>query len=224
MTVLQTQAKQGGTTSFSGFSFSSNVTSGSRIVVALSFETPTVSAITVSDTHNGTYNLDASSGTLAGSGGNGGGLIQFYSVANTFSGALGNVSVSWTTSSATLASMYEVSANPPFDTTGTAKTGTSSLTALGFTITPNFVDFVVNIGLAAGSAGLALDTGYTLPANTNSITFGYNINIDDHCHEYNASASGLQSLTCNGTSATGASMFAAAYGSGGGGASIAWLT
>jgi hypothetical protein len=225
MTVLQTQAKLGGATSFSGFSFGSNVTSGSRIVVAISWETPTVSAITVSDTHNGAYTLDATSGTLAGSSGNGGGLIQFYSVANTFSGALGNVSIAWTTSSAVLATMYEVSPGSPFDTIGTAKSGTGSLTSLAFTITPTFTDFVVSVGLAAGGT-FAVDSGYTFPANSNGITFGVNINVDDHCHEYNAAASGLQSLNCGGTLATGASMFAAAYGTGSSPntATIAWVS
>jgi hypothetical protein len=231
MTVLQTQAKLGGVggspSSIPGnMALSSATTAGSKIIVAISFEVPTVSAITVSDNQNGTYTLNASSGTLSGSGGNGGGLINFYSVNNTFSGTGLTISASWTTASPAFVSAYEVSGAPLFDNSATPESGTSTLTALGFTFTPNHTDFVVAVALSNNNTGIVVDTGYTFPANSNGLTLPTAINVDFHSHEYIASVSGLQSLNFNGTGSGGASMFAAAYGAGGGGgtATIAWVS
>lgn len=194
-----------------------HMTSGSTIVAALSCETTTISGVSVSDNENGTYALDASSGALAGSSGAGGGIIEFFHVANTSSvaGSSFHITASWTTMSLCLLSAYEVSglAASPFDTTGTAKTGTGSLTSLGYTITPTGSnEFVINVGLSGGATGIAVDSGYTFPTNdqgAGSMPAGGI--LDYHSHEYAAAVSGEQSLTLHGTSASGASMFAAAY-------------
>src|SRR6185437_15540002 len=64
-----------------------NFTAGSLLVAAVTWEVPGITGIGCSDNHNGSWHLDADSGTLAGSGGSGGGRIAFFSVTNTFSGA-----------------------------------------------------------------------------------------------------------------------------------------
>lgn len=197
------------------------LTAGSTIIVALTFETQTVSAVSVSDTENGAYTADANSGALAGSSGAGGGQILFFHVPNTYGGTgpYLKITASWTGSSYAVMSAYEVSglAASPFDTAATAKTGTGSLESLDYSITPSNADeFVVACGLAGAQGGLSVDSGYTFPTNDQgSGSMPAGLDLSYHCHEYAASVSGAQSLSFNGTSASGASMFAAAYKSAG---------
>lgn len=218
--VLQTNVHLAGGSSSTSIEISDmpdTLTSGSTLVIAISFETQTVSAVSVSDNKNGAYTADANSGALAGSSGTGGGRILFFHVANTYAGAGSGLQITatWTTGSAAIMSAYEVSglASSPFDTAATAKTGTGSLESLDYSITPSGSgEFVVAVGLAGGSTGISVDSGYTFPTGdqgAGSMPIGGI--IDYHAHEYAASVSGAQSLSFNGTSASGASMYAAAY-------------
>ena len=142
---------------------------------------------------------------------NGAGNLSFFSVLNT-SSSVPTVSISWTTGSAGIASYYEVSPGAVFLNSGTAKTGSGSLTSLGFTITPSGGSpVVIAVGVQAFATGLGTDSGYTFPSSAN-VTFPIALNNDNHVHEYDASASGLQSLNFTGTGSGGASMFGAAYG------------
>lgn len=220
MSVLQTNWRLFGHTSVSGAltqPMQSALTAGTRLIAALSFETPTVSAVTVTDDHNGAYHLDADSGALAGSAGAGGGRIMFFSVPNTLSGSQTlTATAAWTSTSDVLFSWYEVSGGVTFDAAGTAKSGAGTLTALGFSILPAGVnEFVVAAALSNSNAGIAVDSGYSFPtSNQTGDPMPDGGTIDWHCHEYIASATGTQNLTFNGTGSGGASMFAAAYGTG----------
>lgn len=191
-----------------------NLTSGSTLVAAIGLELSSASGLTVSDTYNGTWNSDANSGALSGNGGtNGAGIIWFASVANTRTGSSGNITVSWTGSTSVSVSLFELSGSAPFSNTGTAKTGTTTLTALGYSITPNNSGaFVAAVGLSYLSTGIAADSGYTFTSGDNGVTWPDGLNNDYHVHEYAASKTGAQSLTFSGTGSGGASMFAAAYG------------
>jgi hypothetical protein len=224
MTVLQTQAKQQlsvAATTMPATAMSSAGTAGSRYIVCITFENA-VSAVSVTGTRNGALTKDADSGYLAGDGSNdGAGQILFFSVANG-STLVETISASWTGGSCATMSIIEVSGNPGFTNAGTAKTGSTTLTALSFSITPtNANSFVMGAGLSSLPTGIAVDTGYTFPTNSNGITFPNAINFDNHSHEYIASATGAQALNFHGTGSGGASMYGVAYGVASGGAALA---
>ena len=229
-TVLQTDifAAGSGSTSMSP-TFPSNTTSGTRLVIVFTAEVPGISAISFSDNKNGSYTLDYDSGTLAGSSGNGGGRVLFYSVANTWTGAGLAITGGWTTASDCTAAVYELSGgNASYFDLGTSASGASSTNALGFSITtthPNETIFVAGLNLNNPS-GTVPDTGYTLTTTTQGIGNPIGGTVDWNTHEYiaNAGAAGAKALSLNGSAVTGgASLVAVGYrtaGDTGGGAAL----
>jgi len=191
-----------------------NLTAGSTLVAALGLELSSASGISVSDTHNGMWNIDANSGPLSGSGGtNGAGLIVFARVPNTRSGTSGTITASWTGSCSASLSLYELPGSCVLDVTGTALTGSGSLTSLGFTIGPRYSgEFIVCVGLAYNGSAMTPDSGYAFPTGDQGVTWPDALNNDWHGHEYISSTSGTQSLNFGSTGTGGASIFAAAYG------------